>query len=108
MKVYDIIRAMNPETLSWWADVLTVYLVLNVFVLTLAVGVGLGFGWWYLRKGRRKLVMPLLMAQVYTLRVQRVTMRVTDAIAGVPIALHAATARVKTTAQALARGKGVS
>lgn len=92
---------MNPETISVWADVAAIFLVVNVVVLTLAVGVGLGFGWWYLRKGRRALSMPLLMGQVYSLRVQHITIKVTDRIANVPIQIHATTAQVTTTVRVL-------
>jgi hypothetical protein len=99
---------MTPENISWWADVLTVYLMVVAFVLALAVGAGLGLGWWYLRKARKKLAMPLLMVQVYALRVQHITMKVTDAVANVPITIHATFARVRTTALTLVRGKGVS
>ncbi len=96
---------MSPESISFWADVAAIYCVVNALILTLVSGVALGLGWWYLRKGRKALGMPLLMAQVYTLRAQHITMQVTDAIANVPIGIHTTTARLKVTAQTLMRGK---
>ncbi len=92
---------MNPESISFWADVGTIFLVCNVFLLTLVMGVALGFGWWYLRKGRKALGVPLLMGQVYALRVQHVTMKVSDTVANVPIQIHSATTQVTTTARVL-------
>lgn len=92
---------MNPEALSFWADVGAIFLVCNVFLLTLVMGAALGFGWWYLRKGRKALGVPLLMGQVYTLRVQHATMKVTDTVANVPIQIHSATTQVMTTARVL-------
>lgn len=92
---------MDPETLDALAKVSTVFLMCNAFVLTLATGLGLGFVWWYLRKGRKALGMPFLMAQVYTLRIQMVTMRVTDRIAAVPIQIDATTTRITTTVRGL-------
>ena len=78
----------------------------NAFILALMTGVGLGFGWWYLRKGRKALGMPFLMAQVYALRVQNATMRVTDRIVNVPIQLNAAATQVEVTAKALVQPAG--
>ncbi len=92
---------MNPEAVSFWADIAAIFLVGNVILLTLVMGVALGFGWWYLRKGRKALVLPLLMGQVYALRVQNATMKVTDAVANVPIQIHATTTQVTTTARVL-------
>lgn len=92
---------MNPESISFWANVAAIFLLVNVFILTLATGAALGFGWWYLRKGRKALGMPLLMAHVYALRTQHVTMKVSDAVANVPIQISSLTTRVTTTARAL-------
>lgn len=99
---------MDAESISFWADIAAIFLVVNVILITLVIGAAFGFGWWYLRKGRKALAIPLLMGQVYTLRAQQITMKVTDAIANVPISIHATTAQIKTTAQTLWRGKGVA
>ena len=92
---------MNPETVSFWADIAAVFCVIQVILIVIIMGAVLGFGWWYLRKGRRALVTPLLMAQVYTLRVQHVTMKATDAVANVPISISAGVAQVTTTGKTL-------
>ena len=73
----------------------------NIFVLMLIPAALFGFGWWYLRKGRRALVTPLLMGQVYALRIQNATMRVSEKIVNVPIQLNAGVTQVETTAKAL-------
>lgn len=77
----------------------------NIFVLMLIPAALFGFGWWYLRKGRKALAMPFLMAQVYALRIQNATMRVSDKIVNVPIQMNAAATQVETTAKALRKPK---
>jgi hypothetical protein len=92
---------MSPETVSFWADLAAIFVLINVFVLMLIPGIAFGFGWWYLRKGRRKLVVPLLMGQVYALRIQQITMKACDAVANVPIQISAGAAQIMTTLRAL-------
>jgi hypothetical protein len=92
---------MDPETLNFWTNVAAIYLFANLCVITLIVGVALGFGWWYLRKGRLALALPLLYAQVYALRVQHITTRAGDTIASVPIGISSTVEQVRTTARAL-------
>lgn len=92
---------VNPETISVWADIATIFLVVCTVITTLALGAVYGGAWWYLRKGRKKLAMPLLMGQVYALRVQHATMKVTDTIANVPIQIASVTTQVTTTAGVL-------
>ena len=92
---------MDPETLNFWANVSTVFLLCNAAVLAVVSGIGLGIGWWYIRKGRKALGTPFLMAQVYSLRLQIATTRVTDRIAAVPIQIDAAATQVTTTAKVL-------
>lgn len=94
---------MNPESISFWADVAAIFVLAQLLLFTVVTGVSLGMVWWYLRKGRKKLVLPFLYAQVYALRVQRGTAQVGDKIAGVPIAINSTTERVKVTTQALLR-----
>jgi hypothetical protein len=89
---------MDTQTVRFWADIAAIFLVIQVFVLTLVAGAALGFGWWYLRKGRKALSLPFLYAQVYALRVQNVTLKVSDAIARVPTEVNASVEQVKTTA----------
>lgn len=78
--------------------------MVNGIVITLALSVGLGLGWRYLRKGKKKLGLPLLYAQVYALRAQHATMQVGDVIARVPIEIGSNVERVKVTLQTFARG----
>lgn len=95
---------MDEQAISVAADIAAVYLVVLMFLTTLITAVGLGIVWWYLRRGRKALVLPFLYAQVFALRVQNATMKVSDKIAGVPIALHSNAERVKVTTQTLLRG----
>ena len=92
---------MTPETLNFWTNASAIFLMANLCVLVIATGVALGFGWWYLRKGRKALTIPLLYAQVYVLRVQHATQQASEAIVRVPIGIGAAAARVTTTTMVL-------
>lgn len=92
---------MNPETIHFWADIAAIFVMINVFILMLIPGVAFGFAWWYLRKVPKKLEMPFLMAHVYALRVQQITMKVTDGIANVPIQISCVAAQVSGTVRAL-------
>jgi hypothetical protein len=92
---------MSPESISLWADIAAIFVLINVFILMFVPAALFGFGWWYLRKGRKALVVPLLMAQVYTLRVQQVTMKITNGIAKVPIEISATATQIATTLKVL-------
>lgn len=92
---------MTPESLSIWADVAAIFLVMQIFVFTIFASVTLGMAWWYLRLGRKKLVVPLLMAQVYALRIQHATNRVGNKIVSVPIGINATVKRAQVTASRL-------
>lgn len=94
---------MNPEVVSLWADIAAIFCLVQIVLVTIVMGVGLGFGWWYLRKGRKKLATPLLMGQVYALRVQHATMKVSDGVANVPITINSAVTQALTTIQTLIR-----
>ena len=94
---------MNANSISFWADVAAIFIVAQLFVFTFVTAVGLGMGWWYLRKGRKKLATPLLLAQVYALRVQQSTLKVSNKVAAVPIGIHAFATRLQVTAQMLWR-----
>lgn len=95
---------MTPETLAFWRDIAVVLLCVQAFILMLVPGALFYFGWYYLRKGRKALSMPLLMAQVYALRIQHITMRVTDKFAAIPINIGAGSAQVTTTLRTLFKG----
>lgn len=92
---------MSPETVRSVADIAAVFIAINIFILMLIPAALFGFAWWYLRKGRKWLVNPLLMGQVYALRAQQITMKVTDGIASVPIQIAATTTQVSTTLRVL-------
>jgi hypothetical protein len=94
---------MNADSISFWADVAAIFIVAQLFVFTFVTAIGLGMGWWYLRKGRKKLATPLLLAQVYALRAQQGTLKVSDKVAAVPISIHAFVTQVQVTAQTLWR-----
>ncbi len=95
---------MDQLGLSELADIAAVYLVVWMLLTILIVAVSLGIAWWYLRRGRKALVLPFLYAQVYALRVQNATMKVSDKIASVPIGLYSNAERVKVTTETLLRG----
>lgn len=92
---------VTPENISVWADIAAIFLVICTVIWTLVLGAIYGGAWWYLRKGRKWLATPLLMAHVYTLRVQHAAMKITDAVANVPIQISSATTQVSTTARVL-------
>ncbi len=94
---------MTPESLSFWADVAAVFLLAQMFLFSIIMAVGMGMGWWYFRRARKKLAMPMLMAQVYALRMQQGTNKVADKIVSVPMGINAAATRAQATAQALLR-----
>jgi len=95
---------MDEQALSMTADIAAVYLVMLMLLAALITAVGLGIVWWYLRRGRKALVLPFLYAQVYALRVQNATMKVSEKIASVPIGLSSNAERVKVTTETLLRG----
>ncbi len=96
---------MNPETLSPWRDLALILLCLEVAVLVAVPGVILFFAQKYLRQFRHWLRLPLLRILVYALRVQNLTLRASNEIAGVPIAMQMLAVRLRTTARRLgARG----
>ena len=96
---------MSADTIIILSDIATIFLAINVIIMTLVVGAAIGFAWWYLRKGRKALELPFLYAQVYTLRVQKVTMQACEAIARVPIEVGANAARVGAIAHTLRYGR---
>jgi hypothetical protein len=96
---------MNAETLGMWRDIALIFLIVQSFIVTLATGAVFGVAWWYLRKGRKALVMPLLYGQVYALRAQHITLKATDKVAAVPIGANALAARIGTTVRTLVKGR---
>lgn len=92
---------MTPDSVSFWADVATIFLMAQCFVLAMFTAVTLGMVWWYFRLARKKLVVPLLMAQVYALRIQHATNKVSEKIVSVPIGINATAKRAQVTASRL-------
>ncbi len=94
---------MDQQTLASLRDLSVILLCLEAFILMLIPGVILFFAQKYLRRFRHWLRLPLLRVQVYTLRVEHLTMRATDGVARVPIAMHMLAARARVTVEHLAR-----
>lgn len=94
---------MSPESISFWADVSAIFILAQMLLFTLLFAVALGTGWWYFRKARRKLIVPLLMGQVYALRIQQGTTKVSNQIVRVPMTINATAIRVQVTVEALVR-----
>ncbi len=92
---------MNPNTLAPWRDLALVLLCLEAFILMLIPGALFFFAQKYLRRFRKWLRMPLLRVYVYTLRVQNMTLRASNAVAAVPIRAQVIGTRVRTTARRL-------
>ena len=96
---------MNPSSLAPWRDLALILLCLEAFILMLIPGAIFFFAQKYLRQFRKWLRLPLLRVYVYTLRVQNVTLRASNAIVGIPIGVQSLGARMRTTARRLvARG----
>ena len=92
---------MSNPTIAFLRDIAAILICLECAVLVAVPGVILFFAQKYLRKGRRALHVPFLRVQVLALRVQNVTMNVSDAIAKVPIKIQMVGTRVRATAQNL-------
>ena len=92
---------MNPETLAPWRNLALILLCLEAALLIAVPGVILFFAQKYLRKFRHWLRLPLLRVLVYTLRVQNLTLRASNEIAGVPIAMQMLAVRLRATARRL-------
>ncbi len=85
-------------------DLSIVLLALETAVFVLAIGAALYYAVRGVRVVKRWVRLPLLNAQVWTLRIQRGTQRTTNAMIELPIAAHSASARVRATVRALGDG----
>ncbi len=94
---------MDQQTIAFWRDLSIMLLCLEAFILMLIPGAILFFVQKYLRQFRHWLRLPLLRVQVYTLRVQHLTLRATDGVARVPIAMHMLATQARVTVQRLVR-----
>lgn len=90
----------NP--LAPWRDLSLVWLILWAMLFAAVPGVIFYFAQLYLRRFRRWLRLPLLHAQVWTLRLEQGSARVSARIAYVPITLHSIGVRVAVTTRGVA------
>ncbi len=88
---------MTAQTLATLRDLSVILLVLEAMVFLAVPGVLLFFAQKYLRRFRHWLRLPLLRVQVYALRIENTTLRASNGIAGVPIAVQTLGTRVRTT-----------
>jgi hypothetical protein len=96
---------MNPELLAPWRDLALLLLCIEAAVLIAVPGIALFFAQKYLRIVRHWLRLPLLRILVYALRVQNLTLRASNGIVGVPIAMQMLGVRMRATARRIvARG----
>jgi hypothetical protein len=96
----------NP--LAPWRDLSIVWLALVTMLLLAVPGIALYFAQLYLRRFSRWLRLPLLYAQVWALRIEQGAARSADRMAGMPIALYGASARLRVTTRGVVdflRGK---
>lgn len=94
---------MTGERLAVLADISAIYMLVNFILFAIFMAVIGGFTWWHLRRLRRKMGTPLLQAQVFALRVQHHTQKVSEKIVRVPIELNAGVDQISTTSKALVR-----
>ncbi len=94
---------MNDAALAPWRDAALILLCLESIVIMLVPGLILFFAQKYLRRFRHWLRLPILRVYVYTLRVQNVTIKVTNGIAEIPIRAQIAGAQVSTTVRRLTK-----
>ena len=85
----------NP--LAPWRDLSIVWLIFWAVILLAVPGIALFFAQLYLRRFNRWLRLPLLTAQVWALRIEQGAARSADRMAGIPIALYGASARLRVT-----------
>ncbi len=97
---------MSPSSLAPWRDLAAILLVLECAVLFAVPGVALFFAQKYLRRFRRWLRFPLLRVQVYALRVEHLSLRLSNSVIGIPITMQMLGARTRTTLRRLGRRRG--
>jgi len=90
---------MDTTALAPWRDLSIVWFVLWTLIVMLIPGAIFFFALKYLRIFKRWLKTPLLTAQIWALRIQNATTRVSNQIAAVPIELNSKAAQAETTAR---------
>lgn len=88
---------MNPDALAPWRDLSIVWFVLWMMLFVAIPGAVFFWMLTYLRRFNRWLKTPLLNAQVWALRIQYGTERVSHNIADAVIRVQAESTRVSTT-----------
>ncbi len=99
---------MQDSVLGPWRDVAIVLLVIEMAVMVAIPGVVFYFAIRGVRAVKRRIVMPLLTARLWALRVQNATLRASQATIALPIAAQAAQARIRATARGVAEWLRVS
>ncbi len=89
------------DSLAPWRDLALVLLVVYTIIIVLVPGVAFFFALKGLRALKRRIREPLRLAQVWAVRIQHGTVRATDAVAGVPIALNSASTAAAVTVRSL-------
>jgi len=92
---------MDDSVLAPWRDLSIVWFSLWTMLCFAVPGVAFFFALKYLRRFVRWLKMPLMTAQVWALRIQYGTQRTSERVAGVAIAAHSTSARVRTTVRGI-------
>lgn len=79
---------MDWNVLAPWRDLSLIYLLIIPIIVTGAIAYGMYYVVRGMRFVNRWLKTPLLYAQVWALRIQHQTTRVSNAVAEVPIRMH--------------------
>lgn len=87
------------EAVAFWSQVSTVFLCLLSAVFVAVPLILLFFAQKYMRLGRKKLVLPMLYAQLWAVRVENATLTAAHRVIGVPIAANTGAARVQATVE---------
>lgn len=99
---------MQDSVLGPWRDVAIVLLVIEMAVMVAIPGVVFYFAIRGVRAVKRRIYTPLLIARLWALRVQSGTMRVSQAVIALPIAMESAQARVRATVFVFAEWLGIA
>jgi hypothetical protein len=88
---------MDASVLAPWRDLSIVWLVLLTMIFVAVPGVAFFYALRGIRALNRWLRLPLLNAQLWALRIEYGTQRVSKSIAAVPIQLHSRGAQARVT-----------
>jgi hypothetical protein len=90
---------MEPSSLAPWRDLSIVWLSILAMILMLIPGAVFFFAIRGMRAVNRWLRLPLLIAQLWALRIEQGTRRASEVIVEVPIAVHSRSAQARVTAR---------